>query len=226
MDIFWQGIIIGFSIAAPVGPIGVLCIRHTLAHGRLSGLLSGLGAATADAFYGSVASFGLTFISMFLLRQQMWFQTAGGFFSLLFRDTDAVFATSLTQPRSYAGPHQLRRDISVHVYAHPYQPGHHSLFCGDIFWVRVGRWSAERRISRVAGHWRFSGISSMVVNLKQYRQSVPIPGKQQDAGLDQPSLGRYYRQFWTDYPGCSVFLKHPAAIWRLGSPPVKGDDSG
>ena len=46
-----KGLVIGFSIAAPVGPIGVLCIRRTLAEGRLSGLLSGLGAATADAVY-------------------------------------------------------------------------------------------------------------------------------------------------------------------------------
>jgi threonine/homoserine/homoserine lactone efflux protein len=109
MDIFWQGIIIGFSIAAPVGPIGVLCIRHTLAHGRLSGLLSGLGAATADAFYGSVASFGLTFISMFLLRQQMWFQTAGGFFlcylgiRTLFSQPASLSPGHMQAHTSYAG---------------------------------------------------------------------------------------------------------------------------
>lgn len=53
-----KGIIIGFSIAAPVGPIGVLCIRRTLTEGRLSGFLSGIGAATADATYGMIASFG------------------------------------------------------------------------------------------------------------------------------------------------------------------------
>ena len=54
-----RGLIIGFSIAAPVGPIGVLCIRRTLADGRLYGLVSGLGAATADALYGCVAGFGV-----------------------------------------------------------------------------------------------------------------------------------------------------------------------
>src|SRR6185436_6286836 len=47
--LFFRGLLIGFSIAAPVGPIGVLCIRRTLSDGRLSGLVSGLGAATADA---------------------------------------------------------------------------------------------------------------------------------------------------------------------------------
>jgi threonine/homoserine/homoserine lactone efflux protein len=75
-----RGFIIGFSIAAPVGPIGVLCMRRTLAEGRASGLVSGLGAATADAIYGSVAGFGLTFISNFLVSQQLWLHLVGGVF--------------------------------------------------------------------------------------------------------------------------------------------------
>ncbi len=77
---FLQSIAIGFSIAAPVGPIGVLCIRRTLANGRRSGLVSGLGAATADATYGIVAAFGLSFISAFLINQQVWLQLVGGLF--------------------------------------------------------------------------------------------------------------------------------------------------
>jgi threonine/homoserine/homoserine lactone efflux protein len=77
-----RGLIIGFSIAAPVGPIGVLCIRRTLAQGRTSGFLSGLGAATADAFYGCVAGFGLTAISAFLIDQRFWIQLIGGVFLL------------------------------------------------------------------------------------------------------------------------------------------------
>jgi len=82
MDItfFLRGLLIGFSIAAPVGPIGVLCIRRTLAEGRASGLVSGLGAATADAVYGSIAGFGLTFISSFLIDQQTWLGLIGGAF--------------------------------------------------------------------------------------------------------------------------------------------------
>ena len=80
LGLLLRGGIIGLSIAAPVGPIGVLCIRRTLAEGRLAGLVSGLGAATADAFYGSVAAFGLTFISGLLVRQQAWLRLAGGLF--------------------------------------------------------------------------------------------------------------------------------------------------
>lgn len=75
-----RGLLLGFSIAAPVGPIGVLCIRRTLAHGRPSGLVSGLGAATADGIYGSIAAFGLTFISTLLVDQQMWLRLLGGTF--------------------------------------------------------------------------------------------------------------------------------------------------
>lgn len=80
MDIFLRGLVIGFSIAAPVGPIGMLCIQRTLAEGRLSGFLSGLGAATADAFYGAVAAFGLTFLEKFLINQQTWLRLIGGVF--------------------------------------------------------------------------------------------------------------------------------------------------
>jgi threonine/homoserine/homoserine lactone efflux protein len=76
----WQGLIIGFSIAAPVGPIGVLCIRRTLTDGRAAGLVSGLGAATADAVYGLIAGLGLTFVSAFLVSQQTWFRLVGGLF--------------------------------------------------------------------------------------------------------------------------------------------------
>jgi threonine/homoserine/homoserine lactone efflux protein len=77
---FLRGLIIGFSIAAPVGPIGVLCIRRTLTEGRISGLISGLGAATADALYGSIAAFSLAFISNILINQQGWIRLIGGVF--------------------------------------------------------------------------------------------------------------------------------------------------
>jgi threonine/homoserine/homoserine lactone efflux protein len=82
VGLFLRGLLIGFSIAAPVGPIGILCIRRTLAEGRASGFLSGLGAATADALYGCVAGFGLTVVSAFLVDQRAWIQLIGGVFLL------------------------------------------------------------------------------------------------------------------------------------------------
>jgi threonine/homoserine/homoserine lactone efflux protein len=80
LNLFLHSLIIGFSIAAPVGPIGILCIRRTLIEGRIAGLLSGLGAATADAIYGSIAGFGLTFISGILIGYAGWFRLIGGLF--------------------------------------------------------------------------------------------------------------------------------------------------
>ena len=76
----FKGIVLGFSIAAPVGPIGILCIRRTMAEGRMPGLATGLGAATADALYGVVAALGLTFISGLLLSQSTWLSLIGGGF--------------------------------------------------------------------------------------------------------------------------------------------------
>jgi threonine/homoserine/homoserine lactone efflux protein len=98
-DVLLKGLLIGFSIAAPVGPIGVLCIRRTLAEGRASGLISGLGAATADAVYGCVAGFGLTFIASFLISGQHWLRLFGGLF-LLYLGT----RTFLTAPAKEATP--------------------------------------------------------------------------------------------------------------------------
>lgn len=79
---FSKGVVLGFSIAAPVGPIGVLCIRRTLGGGMLNGFLSGLGAATADGIYGCIAAFGLTAVSSFLLDKQFVLRLLGGGFLL------------------------------------------------------------------------------------------------------------------------------------------------
>ena len=78
MDFFFRGFVIGVSIAAPVGPIGLLCIQRTLTHGRAVGFISGLGAATADALYGSVAGFGIGAIAHFLLAERVWIHLIGG----------------------------------------------------------------------------------------------------------------------------------------------------
>jgi len=89
--IFLKGFIIGISIAAPVGPIGILCIQRTITYGRLNGLATGLGAASADAVYGFIAAFGLTFISNFLVAQQNWFRIVGGGF-LIYLGIRAYFS--------------------------------------------------------------------------------------------------------------------------------------
>lgn len=77
-----KGMILGFSIAAPVGPMGVLCIRRTLANGRLHGFFTGFGTASADAVYGCIAAFGITAISSFLLEHRFFLHLVGGLFLL------------------------------------------------------------------------------------------------------------------------------------------------
>ena len=104
MDISYlpRGLVIGFAIAAPVGPIGVLCIRRTLAEGRATGLVSGLGAATADAIYGCIAAFGLTFISGILIGQQGLVRLVGGIF-LCYLGLRTLVTTPAEKPSSAEG---------------------------------------------------------------------------------------------------------------------------
>ncbi len=80
--ILLRGLLIGISIAAPVGPIGVLCIRRTLSDGKLTGFLSGMGAASADMVYGAIAAFGLTIVSNLLVENAFWLRLIGGGFLL------------------------------------------------------------------------------------------------------------------------------------------------
>jgi threonine/homoserine/homoserine lactone efflux protein len=79
-SVFFKGLVVGFLIATPVGPIGLLCIQRTLSEGKMHGLVSGLGAATADAIYGLIAALGLTFVSNFLFKEQFWLRFFGGIF--------------------------------------------------------------------------------------------------------------------------------------------------
>ncbi len=78
LTIFLKGICIGFALAVPIGPIGIMCIRKTITEGRIRGLIIGLGAATADLIYGLIAAFGLTVISSTLDSQKIWIRLVGG----------------------------------------------------------------------------------------------------------------------------------------------------
>lgn len=80
IDLFLKGLMIGFCIAAPMGPISILCINRSLHGSFKSGFLTGCGAATADGFYGLIAGFGLTVISLFLTHQKFIIQLIGGIF--------------------------------------------------------------------------------------------------------------------------------------------------
>jgi threonine/homoserine/homoserine lactone efflux protein len=83
MNLLVKGLIVGFCLAAPVGPIAAICVQRTISKSWLSGVLSGMGAAVADALYGAVAAFGATIISEFLITERQWLQRVGGVILIL-----------------------------------------------------------------------------------------------------------------------------------------------
>jgi threonine/homoserine/homoserine lactone efflux protein len=101
-----KGFMAGLAIAVPVGPVNVLCASRTIAKGRLSGLMSGFGAATADAFYGAIAGFSITFVIGFLEREEFWIRVVGGLLLV------AIGVMYYFKPA--APPHLTRENGSVH----------------------------------------------------------------------------------------------------------------
>jgi threonine/homoserine/homoserine lactone efflux protein len=101
---FLKGFLLGFSIAAPVGPIGFLCLQRTLNRGWRAGFVSGLGAATADGFYGLIAAGGISAVVRPLLGFQFWLQLGGaGYLAWLGVQTFRRAAVSPTPIGSAAG---------------------------------------------------------------------------------------------------------------------------
>jgi threonine/homoserine/homoserine lactone efflux protein len=114
LTFFFKGIAIGFIMAIPIGPIGIMCIRKTLTEGRLSGLIIGLGAATADLFYGCVAAFGLTIISDTLNSHRFLIRIIGG--ALLFFLGIKTFLAQPKDPKlKISGSGRLRSFFTVVV---------------------------------------------------------------------------------------------------------------
>jgi len=87
--VFLNGIFFGLLLAAPVGPVGVLCVQRTLTEGRMHGLLSGLGAAVADAVYGAIAAFGVTAVAGWITGHQALVRGAGGVLLLVLAASSA-----------------------------------------------------------------------------------------------------------------------------------------
>ncbi len=105
-----KGIVVGAIIAVPVGPVGVLCLRKTLFDGPLAGLVSGLGAATADALFGVIAAFGLTFIAKWLLGYEGVLRAVGGFY-LLYAGARALLTAPPEAAAEQSDPDSFIRDF-------------------------------------------------------------------------------------------------------------------
>lgn len=104
-----KGALVGIIIAIPAGPVGVLCIRRTIFHGRGAGFVSGLGAATADAVFGIIAAFGLTVVSDLLLDYRDWLRIGGGAL-LLYIGITAFTADPLAGTQTQRDPEDLLND--------------------------------------------------------------------------------------------------------------------
>ena len=105
-----KGIIIGFSLAAPVGPIGILCVRRTLTHGGWRGFVVGLSSASADVVYAVIAAFGVTLISNFVAGHQQWLRLLGGIFLLALG-----FHTFRSRPDTHVPTKWMNREAQVYV---------------------------------------------------------------------------------------------------------------
>ncbi len=111
-DLFLKGIFMGFALAAPVGPIGLLCIQRTLHEGRLAGFVSGLGATVADMIYGCIAGFGVTVVSSFLVSQEKWLRLIGGAF-ICYLGFRIFFSKPAEQAAASAGNGLLKAFLST-----------------------------------------------------------------------------------------------------------------
>lgn len=105
-----KGIIIGLSVSIPLGPIGIICIQRTLAKGKLSGFISGLGAGFADTFYSVLAGLGITIIVDFLIEHHVIFQAIGGIF-LLYLGIKTFYKNPIKQFRQPQGKSNLIGDF-------------------------------------------------------------------------------------------------------------------
>ena len=105
-----KGIAVGIVIAVPVGPVGVMCVRRTIFEGKRAGFVSGLGAATADALFGLIAAFGLTFVSDWLIGYHQWLRIAGGCY-LLYIGGSALLAEPKVKRSSEPDAEGLLRDF-------------------------------------------------------------------------------------------------------------------
>jgi hypothetical protein len=190
-----NGLALGFSIAAPVGPIGALCIRRSLLGGLRLGLISGLGAATADALYALIGGFGLTAVTHWLVGERVWLNIVGG--SFLIYLGCRTFIARPQKGGSSAGERSatLRgwlQGLSLDPVADTGQPNDHPVIRCDPggHWLHSG---CGRRL-RVRGVHRLVALVAAVE--RRCRASPPIHEPDR-AECDQQSLWRRDHRFRT-----------------------------
>lgn len=167
---FLRGLLIGLSIAALVGPMGVLCIRRTLAGGRLAGLITGLGVATVDGIYAGVTGFGLSVVAA-LLGGQEWIRGIGGLFLCYLG-----IRTARTSPADECFGAGFDTD----------QSGHDPLLHSDL--RRAWRGWQGRRQRHAAGDRRAGRLCALVAVAEHRSGRAPRADHPADGAMDQPAL--------------------------------------
>ena len=179
-----RGLALGLAIAAPVGPIGVLCIRRTLAEGRLTGFVTGLGAATADAFYGGVAAFGVSAIPLLLSGARPWIHLLGAVF-IAWLAVVPCWRSLLGPPspppppagRASNGAAWLAAAVRLAHYARPDadQSDDDPCFRRRFRWGRAGELGRASRHRQRNGGWCLSWFRALVAHPELRRQPRAFP---------------------------------------------------
>ena len=169
---FIQGVGIGFSIAIPVGPIGMLCLRRSLKDGRRVGLVSGLGAATADAIYGLIAALGISAVQGFLLDHRFALQLGGGIF-LVFLGLRTVW----TKPTSDATTAAPRPRNLPAAFGSTYTRQSHDdpRLCGNLCGPRRGNHGGRPLRGFSDGDGGIPRLGRLVATPEPWGRGAPLP---------------------------------------------------
>lgn len=187
LSLLLKGTLIGLSIAMPVGPIGMLCIRNSLSWGTRYGFMTGMGAAAADTLYGALAGFGVAALTTLLISYQFVFQLVGGLFLcylglMTFRAKNVkdglesapsgmlrlfltTFFLTLTNPMTILSFIGIYAGLGVGVEAHDLQAAFlltSGVFLGSALWwlaLSSGTALLKNRFNLAHSHWlnRLSG---------------------------------------------------------------------
>ena len=159
LGFFMKGFFLGVSIAAPVGPIGFLCISNTLRGGAKLGLACGLGAAAADALYAGIGAWGLTLLAERLTKYNSWLHFGGGVFLLYLGWR--IFSSSPGRNRLGQNINSHWRTLAATFFFDADESVDHFFFFGGFCW----QWSGySRRISGSSGNspWSILRIDLLV----------------------------------------------------------------
>jgi hypothetical protein len=192
VDPFINGLAIGFAIAAPVGPIGVLCIRRTLAGGTFAGLASGLGAACADALYAAMATFALALATTLIARAAAPLHVAGGLFLIVLAVRTVVAGKIVAPPDAIAPRVYLHAFLTTFVLT-AINPTTIFSFAGTVAGAGFGD-RPQTPLPAAARLRRVRRLRVVVAAAEHRGRNAPSRFDAADCARDQPGLGDHAKR--------------------------------